>query len=68
MMYKYIYKIIFENGFYYIGKHTTKKLDDNYGGSGVKLKQYREENPNIKWKKEILCFCDSLNELNEKER
>lgn len=67
-MYRYIYKIQFENGYYYIGKHKSTSLDDNYKGSGVKLSAFRKQYPHLNETKEILCLCDSAYELNERER
>ena len=32
--YYYLYKIEFPNGKYYLGKNTTKNINDGYGGSG----------------------------------
>jgi hypothetical protein len=33
--YHYVYLIVFENGFYYIGKHSTTNIDDGYFASGA---------------------------------
>ena len=65
--YRYLYKIIFPNGKYYIGKHTTKKLNDGYGGSGIFLpKEYANNNiENVE--KIILKFLNSIDELNIEE-
>lgn len=38
-MYHYVYKVLFESGEYYIGKHSTADLDDGYKGSGRSLKE-----------------------------
>lgn len=41
--YHYVYKIVFENGFYYIGKHSTHNINDNYFASGKLPNKYRTE-------------------------
>lgn len=50
----------------YIGQHTGYE-DDDYLGSGTRLinavKKYGRDN----FKRDILCFCDSQEELDEKE-
>ena len=54
------------NGKFYVGKHT--KDDPNYLGSGVILhraiRKYGREN----FKREILCECESEEDLDERER
>lgn len=66
------YYILYEttnliNGKNYRGIHKTSKLEDGYLGSGSALeksiKKYGKEN----FKREILEFCDSYEELLEKE-
>lgn len=56
------------NGKRYIGQHTTENLNDGYLGSGVLLvqaiKKYGEKN----FSREILCFCDTQDELDQKEK
>lgn len=51
------------NGRYYIGAHTTRKIDDEYLGSGVALtraiKKYGKDN----FVREIIHFCDSKEEM-----
>ena len=56
----YVYKIRnLVNGKFYIGKHSTNDIDDNYFGSGIALmdafKKYGKDN----FKKEIIQFCDT---------
>ena len=52
----------------YIGIHKTNDLEDDYLGSGVAfkkaLKKYGKEN----FKREILEFCNSYDELLEREK
>ncbi len=69
-MMKYtIYKITnIINGMFYIGKHQTLNINDNYFGSGFYLrraiKKYGKEN----FKKEILFIFDNEDQMNKKER
>lgn len=63
-----IYKITNKvNGKIYIGKHQTKRLDDNYFGSGIQvrsaIKKYGREN----FEKEILHIFDNEQDMNSKE-
>lgn len=68
--YYYTYKITCTEGDYkdcfYFGKHKTTNLDDNYKGSGKKLKEYYEKFP-AGYKKEIISFYNSQEELDEAE-
>lgn len=66
--YYIIYKIIFEDGHYYIGQHKTNNINDDYIGSGVKLKEFRNAHPTLSYNKQILCYCTSIGELNKKEK
>jgi hypothetical protein len=56
------------NGKTYIGIHQTKNINDGYLGSGLyflrAVKKYGKEN----FKREILEFCSSFDELLEKEK
>ena len=55
------------NGKQYIGQHKGRP-DDNYFGSGTTIlkaiKKYGKEN----FTKEILCFCETREEADKKER
>ena len=66
--YYYIYKLTnLVNNKIYVGKHITTNLDDGYMGSG-KLIQLAEKKYGLdNFKKEIVCFCESEEELNQKE-
>ena len=70
MIYRYIYKITCTEGSFkgkfYIGQHTTKDLNDNYRGSGKLIVDYLKKYPNS-YVKEIICFCDTIEELNKAE-
>lgn len=68
-MYYYVYKITnLINNKIYIGAHSTSDLNDNYLGSGKIIsrahKKYGKEN----FKKEILHYFKSKDEMYKKER
>lgn len=70
MKYKYHFVYLTTNlinGKKYLGKHSTNTLEDGYLGSGTiinkAIKKYGKEN----FKREILEFCDSLEEAYNKE-
>jgi hypothetical protein len=59
-MLHYTYKITHtETNQYYVGRHTTLNLDDNYYGSGV----WVSKQPKNKLKKEIVEFYSSIENL-----
>ena len=65
----YIYKTTnLINNKFYIGKHCTTKLENDYLGSGKRLRysirKYGKEN----FKKEILEFCENQEVLAEREK
>lgn len=66
IIYVYITKNIVNNK-QYVGMHSTFNVDDGYLGSGRCLikafKKYGKEN----FKREIICFCISLDEAYKKE-
>lgn len=67
--YHFIYKTTnLINGRYYYGMHSTDNLEDGYLGSGHRLwksiRKYGKEN----FKREIVEFCNSREELIEKEK
>lgn len=72
--YYYTYKITLLKGrlknHYYYGQHTTKNLDDNYLGSGRKVKDYFKKYKAIEGEtyiKEIIAFYSNIEELNQAE-
>lgn len=68
-LYYYFYKITNEiNGMYYYGVHSTYKLDDGYMGSGYYLKRAQEKYGINNFKKEILKFFDSRDEMMNYEK
>lgn len=69
-MYYYVYQITnLINGKIYVGKHKSSKppLENEYYGSGKQIsaaiKKYGKEN----FKKEVLHFCSSLEEMSNRE-
>jgi hypothetical protein len=67
-MYYIIYKTInLINNKEYTGKHQTKKLEDNYLGSGKHLKYAIRKYGHKNFKKEILFVFDNEQDMNDKE-
>ena len=68
-MYYYFYKITnLINNKYYYGVHSTNNLNDNYMGSGVILKKAIKKYGASFFKKEILSFFSSKEEMFEYEK
>lgn len=68
-----MYYIIYQttnlvNSKFYIGKHQTKDLNDDYLGSGRKIVEAIKKYGRNNFKKEILYICSSEHEMNEKEK
>ena len=69
-MYGYVYKITNTiNNKIYIGKHKYSKpeLDENYIASGILINKSIKKYGLNNFKREIICICENLDELNEKE-
>ncbi len=66
--YHYIYKITRFDGKYYIGLHSTDKLDDGYFGSGERLWKSINYHGKDKHTKEILEFFDTRKDLIAREK
>lgn len=63
-----VYKTInLLNGMIYIGKHQTKNPDDEYLGSGKRLKYAIKKYGIENFKKEVLFIFESEEEMNSKE-
>ena len=64
----YIYRITNDiNGKTYIGQHKYRKLNDNYMGSGVVLKQAYAKYGIENFHKDILVFCIPTKEMADSE-
>lgn len=66
--YHYIYKIIRDDGRYYIGMHSTDDLDDGYFGSGNKITRSIKKHGLGRHRKEILEYLPSRSELKVREK
>jgi group I intron endonuclease len=56
------------DGKFYIGKHQTKNLEDDYLGSGKLLKRAIKKHGKENFKKEILEICKTEEEMNAAEK
>jgi len=69
-MYYYVYQITnLINGKIYVGKHKSSKhpLENNYYGSGKQITAAVEKYGIKNFKKEVLHFCSSMEEMADKE-
>lgn len=64
-MYHFIYKTTHISGKYYVGRHSTKNIDDGYFGSGKWVRSIKDKS---QLKKEILKFCTKDELLKEEEK
>lgn len=64
MKYHFIYKTTHQNGKYYIGRHSTKNLDDGYMGSGLWPSSIKDRSTLTR---EILEFVDNADVLKQRE-
>lgn len=68
-MVHYVYKITnLKNGMFYIGKHSSNKIDDDYMGSGKLIQRAIAKHGIENFKKEILKHFESAEEALEYER
>jgi hypothetical protein len=56
------------NNFIYVGVHATNELEDGYIGSGKRIIKAINEFGKENFKREILFFCNSKEEMLEKEK
>ncbi len=68
MKYYFVYKTTnLISGKYYIGAHSTENINDRYLGSGKVLKRAIRKYGRNNFSREILYFCDSIEDLYIKE-
>lgn len=67
--YHFLYKTTnLKNGTYYLGMHSTSKLDDGYLGSGKRLRRSIRKYGKENFKIEILEFFESREDLSDAEK
>ena len=67
-MYHYLYKITnLTNNKYYYGVHSTENLNDGYMGSGKIIKQSVKKHGKENFKKEILEYFDTVEQMYQRE-
>lgn len=68
-MYYFVYKTTnLINGKYYIGKHQTENINDGYLGSGTAFKKAVKEYGKENFKREIISFCNTAEDMDNLER
>lgn len=60
MKYHYIYRVTSESGKFYVGRHTTSKIDDGYMGSGKWVRSLKDKTI---LSREIIEYCDTFEDL-----
>lgn len=64
-MYHFIYKTKSPSGLYYVGRHSTKDINDGYMGSGKWVRSVKDK---TRLTREIVEMCDTYEELLDAER
>lgn len=64
----FIYKTTHNNGYYYIGRHSTKNLKDGYRGSGKWIKSIKNKSELITKIIEKCNYCQKEGGLNMMKR
>jgi hypothetical protein len=55
----FVYKTVHDDGFFYIGRHSTTNINDGYLGSGIWVSRATKS----KLKREILAYANSFDDL-----
>lgn len=63
----FIYKITRGDGFFYIGRHSTNKIDDGYLGSGLRISRSVAKYGAEAHRRDILEFTTTYEELKTRE-
>jgi hypothetical protein len=66
LIYNYITTNLINNN-QYIGMHCTDDIDDNYLGSGKYLKEAIKKYGKENFKREIICYCETIEEAHNNE-
>jgi hypothetical protein len=66
--FRYVYLVTnLVNNKVYVGQHSTQNIDDGYLGSGVIIRFALDKYGKSSFRKDVLCFCVTQKELDEKE-